>query len=173
MCLWHRIESHSRWVNYLFSGGIGMQRPDTKTSDAQKLLAFAVLFFGKKRVREAEEVVENVLRSGLEANAGLPIPAGTERTLMLLNNAHRRLEKGYLLRAKRMSRAASREVATDLTGLLALPGAQRETVILTKCIGFSYHEAAKITGRPIGTVRSRVNRACHVLAEKFGLMVVV
>ena len=122
-----------------------MHRLSPKTNDAGKLLAFATLFFGKEKRAQAEELVGSVLSLALEDNAGSPMPAGIERTLKLFHDAHNVLERGYLQRPKKMSRAALREACQDITGLLVLPGAQRETVILTKCIGFSYKDTVKIT----------------------------
>lgn len=43
--------------------------------------------------------------------------------------------------------------------LQQLPDDQREAVVLVGASGFSYHEAAEICGVPVGTVKSRVNRA--------------
>lgn len=40
-----------------------------------------------------------------------------------------------------------------------LPEERREALILTQVLGFSYEEAAKITGVRVGTIRSRVARA--------------
>ena len=54
----------------------------------------------------------------------------------------------------------------ELLGALAkLPHVQRETLLLVSAEGFSYEEAAHITGVQIGTVKSRVNRARARLAE--------
>jgi RNA polymerase sigma-70 factor (ECF subfamily) len=54
----------------------------------------------------------------------------------------------------------------ELLGALAkLPDEQRETLLLVSAEGFSYEEAAQITGVQIGTVKSRVNRARARLAE--------
>jgi RNA polymerase sigma-70 factor, ECF subfamily len=41
---------------------------------------------------------------------------------------------------------------------------RREAFVLTQVAGFSYEEAARLTGRPVGTVRSRVFRARRDLA---------
>lgn len=41
----------------------------------------------------------------------------------------------------------------------ALPPTQREALLLTRVMGYSYAEAALIAGCPVGTVRSRVARA--------------
>ncbi|MEW2272873.1 sigma-70 family RNA polymerase sigma factor [Streptomyces griseofuscus] len=43
--------------------------------------------------------------------------------------------------------------------LETLPDERREAFLLTQVVGLSYEEAAGFTGRPIGTVRSRVSRA--------------
>lgn len=48
--------------------------------------------------------------------------------------------------------------------LVQLPDDQREALILVGAAGFSYEEAAKISGCAIGTIKSRVNRARNRLA---------
>ena len=54
----------------------------------------------------------------------------------------------------------------ELPGALAkLPADQREALILVGASGLSYEEAAQICGCPIGTIKSRVNRARGRLAE--------
>ena len=152
------------------SGGIQMHKLDT-ANDAAKLLGFAKLFFGEENADVAMTLVEQVLTRAVESAATSPIPPGAERTLKLFRDAHDVLEKKELLRPKKMSRAAWRDAtANPSTGLQAIPAAQRETIILVKCIGFSYNEAAKIRNGPRGTVRSQINRASHVLAKEFGLV---
>lgn len=47
---------------------------------------------------------------------------------------------------------------------MALPDAQRETVLLVYIEGFAYKEAAAILGIPIGTVMSRLAAARKALA---------
>src|SRR6202030_910293 len=49
--------------------------------------------------------------------------------------------------------------------LAKLPADQREALILVGAAGLSYEEAADICGCPIGTIKSRVNRARGRLAE--------
>lgn len=49
--------------------------------------------------------------------------------------------------------------------LLSLPVDQREALILVGASGMSYIEAAEICGCPVGTMKSRVNRARVRLAE--------
>ncbi len=46
-----------------------------------------------------------------------------------------------------------------------LPHDQREALLLVSAQGFSYEEAAQITGTQLGTIKSRVNRARTRLAE--------
>ena len=54
----------------------------------------------------------------------------------------------------------------DLRSALArLPEDQREALILVGASGFSYEEAAEICGCAVGTIKSRVNRARHRLAD--------
>ena len=50
-----------------------------------------------------------------------------------------------------------------------LPDEQREALVLVGASGFSYDEAARMTGVPSGTVKSRANRARRKLAELLGL----
>ena len=49
--------------------------------------------------------------------------------------------------------------------LASLPSDQREALILVGASGFSYEEAAEISGCAVGTIKSRVNRARTKLAE--------
>ncbi|MDF1633567.1 RNA polymerase sigma factor [Mycoplana sp. MJR14] len=46
-----------------------------------------------------------------------------------------------------------------------LPDEQREAIILVGASGFSYEEAAEISGCALGTIKSRVNRARQKLQE--------
>jgi RNA polymerase sigma-70 factor (ECF subfamily) len=58
----------------------------------------------------------------------------------------------------------------DFRAVLArLPDDQREALILVGAAGFSYEEAAQISGCPVGTIKSRVNRARSRLADLLGL----
>ena len=47
-----------------------------------------------------------------------------------------------------------------------LPAKMREVFILCDLEGYSYEETAELVGCPIGTVRSRLHRARHILQEK-------
>ena len=50
-----------------------------------------------------------------------------------------------------------------------LPPDQREALVLVGAAGFSYEEAAAVSGCAVGTVKSRVNRARAKLSELLGL----
>ncbi len=52
--------------------------------------------------------------------------------------------------------------------LAQLPDDQREAVVLVGASGFSYQEVAEICRVPVGTVKSRVNRARNKLATLLG-----
>ncbi|MGW1543304.1 sigma-70 family RNA polymerase sigma factor [Streptomyces sp. NPDC002309] len=49
--------------------------------------------------------------------------------------------------------------------LAALPEERREAFVLTQLLGLPYAEAAVLSGCPVGTVRSRVNRARATLVD--------
>ena len=53
--------------------------------------------------------------------------------------------------------------------LTCLPADQREALILVGAAGFSYEEAAEISGCAVGTIKSRVNRARKRLGEMLSL----
>lgn len=53
--------------------------------------------------------------------------------------------------------------------LSLLPDEQREALILVGASGFAYEEAAAICGVPVGTIKSRVNRARRRLAQLLDL----
>jgi RNA polymerase sigma-70 factor (ECF subfamily) len=55
------------------------------------------------------------------------------------------------------------------TALTKVPADQREALLLVGAQGMSYEEAAQVTGVPVGTVKSRVNRARNRLAELLDL----
>jgi RNA polymerase sigma-70 factor (ECF subfamily) len=51
-----------------------------------------------------------------------------------------------------------------------LPDDQREALVLVGAAGFSYEEAAEISGCAVGTIKSRVNRARNRLVETLDLV---
>jgi RNA polymerase sigma-70 factor (ECF subfamily) len=83
------------------------------------------------------------------------------------------------LRAKRIREAESaagvRAVSANVTGsvelndlIRRLPVAQREVVVLTAVLGYSYEETAELLDAPIGTIRSRLHRARAALTVLLG-----
>jgi len=61
------------------------------------------------------------------------------------------------------SLAEARDLAAELA---RLPLAQREAVLLIGAHGFSYEEAARITGVAVGTVKARVARGRAAIARR-------
>jgi RNA polymerase sigma-70 factor, ECF subfamily len=78
-------------------------------------------------------------------------PAGTGQTEMILEG---------------LERAQIAELLRD--AILTLPEHYREPVTLCDLEGKSYTEAAALLGCPVGTVRSRLNRARSILLDKLG-----
>jgi RNA polymerase sigma-70 factor (ECF subfamily) len=52
--------------------------------------------------------------------------------------------------------------------LATLPPEQRETLLLIGACGFSYEEVSAICESPVGTIKSRVNRARIHLSKLLG-----
>jgi len=50
--------------------------------------------------------------------------------------------------------------------IAALPAHYREVIVLCELHELTYEDAARVVGCPIGTIRSRLNRARRVLAER-------
>lgn len=63
---------------------------------------------------------------------------------------------------------AGLELARVMRALAQLPDEQREAVSLVLIEGFSYDEAAKMTGTPIGTLSSRLVRGRAALLALIG-----
>ena len=57
-------------------------------------------------------------------------------------------------------------VATLRRAIAALPAHYREVIVLCELHELSYEEAARVVGCPLGTIRSRLNRARRVLGER-------
>jgi RNA polymerase sigma-70 factor (ECF subfamily) len=51
--------------------------------------------------------------------------------------------------------------------LVALPAFQRTVLVLYELQGLAYEEIGEILGVPVGTVKSRLNRARHAFAREF------
>jgi len=67
--------------------------------------------------------------------------------------------------AKRPEQFAVVALSDFREALERLPAGQREALVLTAALGFSFEEAAEICKVPLGTVKSRVSRARHALQE--------
>lgn len=61
-------------------------------------------------------------------------------------------------------------VETVRKSVLNLPAHYREVVVLCELQEMTYEEASRILGCPVGTVRSRLNRARKMLIEKLRLI---
>lgn len=66
----------------------------------------------------------------------------------------------------RPSQMASLQVRELQDAMNELPEEQRATLTLIALEDMSYMDAARITGVPIGTIRSRLSRARHALMQK-------
>jgi RNA polymerase sigma-70 factor (ECF subfamily) len=66
----------------------------------------------------------------------------------------------------------TRSETVDLVrqAVLALPEHYREVVVLCSLSEMSYEQAAEVIGCPVGTIRSRLNRARGMLVKKLGAM---
>jgi RNA polymerase sigma-70 factor (ECF subfamily) len=64
------------------------------------------------------------------------------------------------------SLAQAERIALLRRAILCLPAHYREAIVLCEIHGLSYDEAATIVGCPLGTIRSRLNRARRLLTEK-------
>jgi RNA polymerase sigma-70 factor (ECF subfamily) len=88
--------------------------------------------------------------------------------LTAIRKAKREIEDpdgGYAARQATPPTQNDRVDFQDLRAALArLPVSQREAVLLVGASGLPYEEAAEIIGVPVGTVKSRVNRARASLA---------
>jgi RNA polymerase sigma-70 factor (ECF subfamily) len=67
------------------------------------------------------------------------------------------------------SQESQLDMADLRIALQQLPHDQREAVVLVGASGLSYQEVAEISGVPVGTVKSRVNRGRNKLASLLGM----
>ena len=93
-------------------------------------------------------IMHNVFINQLRAGAGTVIMPLDDETV---------------LPAIRATQSDRLEVLDLQIALSRLPEEQRTTLILVALEDMSYEEAAKVTGVPVGTVRSRLSRARHAL----------
>lgn len=90
-----------------------------------------------------------------------------------LRKRRREVEDADNALAERMSILPDQQVHMDLVDFKKAFGTlsddQKEVLLLVGAEGFSYEEAAEITGAAVGTVKSRVNRARVALSKSLGL----
>jgi RNA polymerase sigma-70 factor (ECF subfamily) len=90
-----------------------------------------------------------------------------------LRKRRREVEDADNAFAERMSVLPDQDVHMDLVDFKKAFGTlsddQKEVLLLVGAEGFSYEEAAAITGAAVGTVKSRVNRARVGLTKSLGL----
>jgi RNA polymerase sigma-70 factor, ECF subfamily len=89
-----------------------------------------------------------------------------------LRKRRREVEDADGALAERMSVLPDQQVHMDLIDFKkafdVLSDDQKEVLLLIGAEGFSYEEAAEITGAVVGTIKSRVNRARAALTKKLG-----
>jgi RNA polymerase sigma-70 factor (ECF subfamily) len=74
---------------------------------------------------------------------------------------------GLIARDDQLQDVARREQVEGVRrAVLALPVHYREVVVLCSLHDLSYEQASEIVGCPVGTIRSRLNRARAMLADK-------
>jgi RNA polymerase sigma-70 factor (ECF subfamily) len=157
--------------------------PDLRDSilgSVPSLRAFAISLTGD--VDRADDLVQEALVRGL-AHIDSFQP-GTNMQAWLFTILRNQFHTGYRKRkrevedpdgniAARLSVHPEQVGHLDLedlkTALTKLPFDQREALLLVGAQGFSYEEAAEICGARIGTIKSRINRARHRLAELLGI----
>ena len=144
------------------------------------LRAFAVSLCGRSDV--ADDLVQDAVLGAWAGRDGFA-PGSNMRAWLF-----RILRNGFYSRLRKASRevpdsgerlAAQLAVAPPQHASLAmhemrraldaLPGDQREAIILVGASGFSYEEAAEICGCATGTLKSRVHRARARLREVMAL----
>lgn len=72
------------------------------------------------------------------------------------------VQKGMFTPSNQFRRVQVTDVETALANL---PATQRSTLLLIALENLTYEEVARITGVPVGTVRSRLSRARHALIQ--------
>ena len=149
---------------------------DAMLAAVPSLRAFAISLCGN--VDRADDLVqETLLRAMANIDSFQP---GTNMSAWLFTILRNLFRSDYRKRRREVedddgSYAESLKSQPEQTGrleldelpaaLAKLPADQREAVILVGASGLSYEEAADICGCPIGTIKSRVNRARTRLSE--------
>ena len=103
-------------------------------------------------------ILRNTHISGLRATARAPVQSSSD------------IEERLAGADDPSSRLALNDLRRALNGL---PAAQREALVLVGAAGWSYEEAARHAGCPLGTLKTRVFRARRALAEHLASGVVL
>jgi RNA polymerase sigma-70 factor (ECF subfamily) len=143
------------------------------------LRAFAISLTGN--VDQADDLVQEAIVRALTYHDKFTPGTSMQGWLFtILRNQHytvyrkrsREIQDSEGLYATRLAMAPTQSHYLDLddlkAALLMLPVEQREAVLLIAA-GVTYEEAARICGAAIGTIKSRVNRARHHLADLLGI----
>ena len=149
---------------------------DVMLAAVPSLRAFAMAISGN--VDRADDLVqETLLRAMANINSFQP---GTNMPAWLVTILRNLFRSEYRKRRREVEDADGSYVDSltsapgqhgyvmfkELFAALAeLPLVQREALLLVGASGFSYEEAAAICGTPVGTIKSRANRARTLLAE--------
>ena len=156
--------------------------PDVKADILEAvphLRAFAISLTGD--LDRADDLVQEAIVRGLShLDSFTP---GTNMQAWLFTILRNQFHTGYRKRrrevedpdgqyAAKLAAAPTQDAYINLkdlgTALLQIPVEQREAVLLVAG-GISYEGAAQICGVAIGTIKSRVNRARHALAERLSI----
>lgn len=140
------------------------------------LRAFAISLCGDA-VRADDLVQEALVRALANINSFEP---GTNMSAWLMTILRNQFRSEYRKRRRQVEDATGSyadrlrslpeqegrvEISEFQTALAKLPVEQREALVLVGALGYSHEEVAGICGCAIGTIKSRVNRARHHLAD--------
>ena len=153
---------------------------DRMLAAVPKLRAFAISLTGDRD--RADDLVQDTL---VRAWANMDrFERGTNLEAWLFTILRNRFHSEYRSRRREVedangSYAARLKTRPDqqahldyedfLTALAKVPPDQREALLLVGAQGMSYEEAAEVCNVPVGTIKSRVNRARSRLAELLDL----
>jgi RNA polymerase sigma-70 factor (ECF subfamily) len=171
-----RSDPHRRRSGPSRGGRLDDDLRDTMLAIVPRLRAFAISLCGN--IDKADDLVQETLLRALshidQFEPGTNMAAWLFtilRNLFRSDYRKRRREVedddgSFAESLKSQPEQTSRLELEELPAALAkLPSDQREALILVGASGLSYEEVADICGCPIGTVKSRVNRARRRLAE--------
>jgi RNA polymerase sigma-70 factor, ECF subfamily len=153
---------------------------DVMLAAVPSLRAFAISLSGN--VDRADDLVQETL---LRATANIgSFRSGTNMAAWLFTILRNQFRSEYRKRRREvedvdggytasLTSAPGQQGHVEFKELFAalakLPLVQREALLLVGASGFSYDEAAAICGTPLGTIKSRTNRARTQLAELLGM----